>query len=118
MGMQRLRSRLGAWWLLLLLGRVMAPEAAVLSLHAHHHTVDETISAAAHNASGVQPKISAQHQHCHTEQLYNTAFQPALPPVVPLPGVEPSYSTYQEILAVFPARHLLPGAALRGPPAA
>lgn len=116
--MQRLRSRLGAWWLLMLLGRVMAPEAAVLSLHVHHHTVHEKVRPATRNAFGRQAKLSTQHQHCHTEQLYNAPFQPTLPPAVPLPRVQPVYSTHHALIAPCPARHLLPGAALRGPPMA
>lgn len=117
--MQRLRSRLGAWWLLLLLGRVMAPEAAVLSLHAHHHTVDEEIRpAVCKEATDSHAKVSSRHQHCHTEQLYNAPFQPTLPPVVPLPCVQPVYPTHHALTAPCPARHLLPGTALRGPPVA
>jgi len=116
--MQSLRSRLGAWWLLLLLGRVMAPEAAVLSLHAHQHTVEDVTRPSAYKASGTQTEVSAQHQHCHTEQLYDAPFQPALPPCVPLPQLRPLYPAYQETSTVCPSRHLLPGAALRGPPLA
>jgi hypothetical protein len=103
---------------LLLLGRVMAPEAAVLSLHAHHHTVDEVARPAVHKGSGTQTEVSAQHQHCHTEQLYDAPFQPALPPCVPLPRLQPLYPAYREVATMWPSRHLLPGAALRGPPLA
>lgn len=116
--MQRLRSRLGAWWLLLLLGRVMAPEAAVLSLHAHHHTVDVAHWSAERPARHPEAEVSPQHQHCHVEQLYDVAFQPALPPTVPLPRTSPRYPAYCQTVAPAPARHLLPGAALRGPPVA
>ncbi|MBC8085040.1 MAG: hypothetical protein H7Z21_17725 [Hymenobacter sp.] len=114
--MQSLRSKLGAWWLLLLLGRVMAPEAAVLSLHTHHHTVEASTRPAVRKSGGSQAEISAQHQHCHAEQLYDAPFQLALSPCVPLPPVGLSYPAYQVVAGVYPARHLLPGAALRGPP--
>ncbi|GAA3976347.1 hypothetical protein GCM10022407_22200 [Hymenobacter antarcticus] len=109
---------MGAWWLLLLLGRVMAPEAAVLSLHAHQHTVEVAHRPAVRPAHHPEAEVSPQHRHCHTEQLYDAAFQPALPPGVPLPRVRPLYATYQVLMNVCPARHLLPGAALRGPPVA
>jgi hypothetical protein len=114
--MQRLRSRLGAWWLLLLLGRVMAPEAAVLSLHAHHHTVESSSRPALRAADHADAEFSPQHQHCHAEQFYDVAFQPAVPPVVPQPRVSPSYPAYRQATDVCLARRLLPGAALRGPP--
>ena len=64
-----LRQQLGAWWLLLLLARVLMPEATVLHLHAHAHT--ETEPAFAKQASGkAKTLLAAKHQHCHTEQLY------------------------------------------------
>jgi hypothetical protein len=119
--MQRLRSRLGAWWLLLLLGRVMAPEAAVLRLHAHQHTGHEAVSRLAGHqttAAREKAKVSLRHQHCYAEQLYNAPFQPAVPPTVPRPRVQLVYPTYHALTAPSPARHLLPGAALRGPPLA
>lgn len=70
MRMQSLRSRWMAWWLLLLLGRVMTPEAAVLRLHTHQHTVEEPaqLTAARRDSRAV---LSAQHTHCHAEQLYD-----------------------------------------------
>lgn len=114
--MQRLRSRLGAWWLLLLLGRVMAPEAAVLSLHAHDHAAEVSRPSAVRSAHRPEAEVSPQHRHCHVEQLYDVAFQPALPPLVPQPRVSPVYPAYRLATAACPARHLLPGAALRGPP--
>ncbi|GAA3945342.1 hypothetical protein GCM10022406_29260 [Hymenobacter algoricola] len=104
------------WWLLLLLGRVMAPEAAVLSLHAHHHTLEVAHRPAVRPAHHPEAEVSPQHRHCHVEQLYDVAFQPALPPLVPQPWVSPAYPAYHQATAVCPARHLLPGAALRGPP--
>jgi len=96
----------------------MAPEAAVLSLHAHHHTVEVAPPSTKHKLAGGQASVSAQHQHCHAEQLYNAAFQPALPIRASLPHIQLHYSEYQALIAVCPPLHLLPGAALRGPPAA
>lgn len=67
--LQSLRSRTVAWWLLLLLGRVMTPEAAVLHLHAHQHTVDEPAPPRAGRRA--LALLSGKHLHCHAEQLYN-----------------------------------------------
>ena len=100
---------------MLLLGRVMAPEAAVLSLHAHHHTEEV---ASRHEAGGTHAEVSSQHRHCHSEQLYDAAFQPAPPLGVPTPRRHAVYVTYRVRLHGCPARHLLPGTALRGPPVA
>ncbi|MEJ8802085.1 hypothetical protein [Pontibacter sp. H249] len=46
--------------------RVMAPEAAVLSLHEHKHTEDATPTS--------DLKLSTKHQHCHIDDLYNADF--------------------------------------------
>lgn len=117
--MQRLRGKVWAWWLLLLLGRLLVPEAAVLSLHAHHHTEHPTAArVAARPLAAHRAELSAQHQHCHAESLYDVAFQPALPPAVPVPARQLIYPAYQVAVDLCPARHLLPGAALRGPPVA
>ncbi|RFP64321.1 hypothetical protein D0N36_14790 [Hymenobacter lapidiphilus] len=93
----------------------MAPEAAVLSLHAHHHTVDavETQAAGQHD---IRQHWSQQHRHCHTEQLYDAAFQPALPPGLPVAAVQPTFPAYRVAAPGRASRHLLRGAALRGPP--
>lgn len=101
---------------MLLLGRVMVPETAVLSLHAHEHTVEVSHRRVVRRAHHSEAEVSPQHRHCHVEQLYDVAFQPALPPLVPQPRVSPVYAAYRRATAACPARHLLPGAALRGPP--
>lgn len=92
----------------------MAPETAVLSLHAHDHTVE--VSRPSSVRAAHRPQAEVSHRHCHAEQLYDVAFQPALPPLVPQPRLSPIYPAYRPATAACPARHLLPGAALRGPP--
>lgn len=116
--MKRFRSKLGAWWLLLLLGRVLAPEAALLHLHGHHHTVDAYPPLAVRQTSRPQAFFSPHHHHCHEVQLYDAPFTAAGSPVLPQPRQTVDYPTYYPLLAECPARHLLPGAALRGPPGA
>jgi len=110
-----LRQRLGAWWLLLLLARVLAPEATVLHLHAHAHT--EAEPAFAKQAKGKAQKLfTAKHQHCHTEQLYQLPFAPATPVEVPVLLRQLAYATYRPQAPVCRQAHLLDGACLRGPP--
>ena len=108
------RQRLGAWWLLLLLSRVLAPEATVLHLHDHAHT--EAEPAFAKQASGKAKMLfTAKHQHCHAEQLYQLPFALATPVVVPVAVRQLAYATYRPQAPVCRQAHLLPGACLRGP---
>lgn len=105
-----------AWWLLLLLGRILTPEAAVLRLHGHTHTTVEPAQTAANKASG-NAFLTTRHQHCDVEHFYNAPLQ-----VVDTLGVAPP-----RYAAVYLAHRLLAtvgcltGAwqqpALRGPPA-
>ncbi|MGY2132432.1 hypothetical protein ACW9KT_09400 [Hymenobacter sp. HD11105] len=105
-----------AWWLLLLLVRVLTPEATVLLLHFHEHT-QEASSGPAVAKSRTQTELSPEHKHCHAEQLYNTPFQPGLPVSAPAPLRLYRYATYRPLAPVCRASHLLDGASLRGPPA-
>jgi hypothetical protein len=81
------RRKLLAWWLLVLLVRVLAPEAAVLQLHSH------------------------------TQQLYQLPFVPAAMASLPAPVRLLAYATYRPQASVCRPAHLLDGACLRGPPA-
>lgn len=110
-----LRRRLLAWWLLLLLGRVLAPEAAVLHLHAHTHT---EVEPAAVGSSQLVRKalLTPKHQHCHTEQLYQLPCVPPAPTAIPAPMRLLAYATYRPQALVCRPLHLLDGACLRGPP--
>jgi hypothetical protein len=104
-----------AWWLLALLLRVLAPDAAVLRLHWHQHTEDQSLSMLSTKA-GAKAVLSAQHQHCHVEQLYNAPFQPSLPFQLEAPVRLRLYAVYRPQAPVCRASHLLEGACLRGPP--
>jgi hypothetical protein len=109
------RRRLLAWWLLLLLGRVLAPESAVLHLHAHAHTVTEP--AFAKQLGAAAKLFTPKHQHCHAEQLYQLPFVPATLVEVPAPVRQLAYAIYRPQAPVCRQAHLLDGACLRGPPA-
>jgi hypothetical protein len=100
---------------LALLLRVLMPEAALLSLHAHQHTHDEVTTSRTAKAHG-KPVLSPKHQHCHAEQLYDAPFQPAPPVVLTAPNRQPVYVRYRPQAPVCRASHLLDGASLRGPP--
>jgi hypothetical protein len=109
------RQQIRAWWLLLLLVRVLMPEATVLHLHAHAHT--EAEPAFVKRANGkAKTLLTAKHQHCHTEQLYQLPFAPASPIKVPVPVRQLAYATYRPQAPVCRQAHLLAGACLRGPP--
>jgi len=109
------RRQLLAWWLLLLLARVLAPEATVLHLHAHAHTTLEPAAAGQSRRVG-RALLTPQHQHCHAEQLYQLPFVPAAAPGVPAPVRRRVYAAYRPQALVSRAPHLLAGACLRGPP--
>ncbi|MBC6698536.1 hypothetical protein [Hymenobacter sp. BT190] len=101
---------------MLLLLRVLTPEAAVLRAHFHRHTDDTHIVRYAAQA-GAKAVLAAKHQHCQTEHLFDAPFQPAAPIVVPQPVQLQPYAVYRPQAPVCRASHLLDGASLRGPPA-
>lgn len=109
------QRRIVAWWLLLLLARVITPEATLLRLHAHQHTTEEVAIPQQGKAAGMKV-LTAQHLHCHIDQLYNAPFQPAAPVKLPEVMREASYARYQVPVSEAPTLHLLDGASLRGPP--
>lgn len=108
-------DKIVAWWLLLLLMRVLTPEVAVLRLHFHEHT-QETSRGSVTAKNAPQTELSAEHQHCHAEQLYDAPFQPAALVATPVPVRLLRYATYRPQAPVCRASHLLNGASLRGPP--
>jgi len=108
------RRRLLAWWLLVLLVRVLAPEAMVLQLHAHAHTEIEPATRLPKLAR--QAILTPKHQHCHTEQLYQVPFVPAAMADLAVPMRRLAYATYRPKALVYRPAHLLDGACLRGPP--
>ena len=79
--MRTLRSRL-ALALLLCFARVLLPDAWVLALHAHQHTTHEPTLAS--DWPKGKSLLSAEHQHCDTDQFFKSAFEPGLPVVVPV----------------------------------
>ncbi|SFQ51697.1 hypothetical protein [Hymenobacter arizonensis] len=105
-----------AWWLLLLLLRVLTPEAALLRLHPHEHTETEE-----HATSGRQEirqaVLTPQHLHCHMEQVYDVPFLLTDPLQLPTLVAPLSYARYYPQGPLARASHLLDGASLRGPPA-
>ncbi|MCC2548188.1 hypothetical protein LJY25_17190 [Hymenobacter sp. BT175] len=76
--------------LLLLLGRVWAPESMVLLLHDHAHTQDEPTRAPA--APKGKALLTVKHQHCHVDQLYDVPVLPAAPVLVPVPAARPVFA--------------------------
>lgn len=110
------KRKLVAWWLLLLLLRVLTPEAAVLRAHFHQHT-DDTVTVRYAAQVGAKAVLSAEHQHCQTEHLFDAPFQPATPVALPALLELRAYAVYRPQAPVCRASHLLDGASLRGPPA-
>ncbi|MDU0369917.1 hypothetical protein ACFPAF_05885 [Hymenobacter endophyticus] len=100
---------------MLLLLRVLTPEAAVLRTHFHQHT-DDTVTVRYAAQVGAKAVFSAKHQHCQTEHLFDAPFQPAAPLLMPAPLELRAYAVYRPQAPVCRASHLLDGASLRGPP--
>ena len=113
-----LRSRLGAWWLLLLLGRVLLPEAAVLRLHAHQHTADEPAHLSRAGRPDPRAVLSAKHTHCHAEQLYDVPALLAGAVAVPLPTRRAVFAGLRVPAVVGQPRAGRARRAGRGPPVA
>lgn len=105
-----------AWLLIVLLARVLTPEAALLRLHGHQHTEDAPVVARTAKA-GSQAMLSAEHQHCHIDNLYDAPFAPAGPVRLNEPVRLLAFAKYRPQAPVCRASHLLEGACLRGPPA-
>ncbi|UOR03530.1 hypothetical protein MUN82_11290 [Hymenobacter aerilatus] len=107
-----------AWWLLLLLGRILTPESAMLSLHAHGHTKHTTVGPTQTPASQGSNKalLTPQHQHCAVEQFYDTPFQFAAALTMPAPWHVLLYPRYQPQTVVHRVSYSWYCPALRGPP--
>lgn len=100
--------------LLLCLGRTLLPEAWVLALHSHAHTTE--VAPAARPAG--KELASPKHTHCHVEEFYGMAFQPALPVRLPQPRLRPFYQPLAVLAQPACPAVARPRAALRGPPRA
>ena len=102
--------------LLLCLTRTLLPEAWILALHAHGHTIQEAAQAPVFVAKG-KALVGVQHQHCAVEQFYNVPFQANAPVLVPGLRVGPTYAAQWLARAVSAARSTVRGpVAPRGPP--
>ncbi|UOQ52341.1 hypothetical protein [Hymenobacter cellulosivorans] len=101
----------------MLLARVLTPEAALLRLHQHQHTEDAPVVVRTAKL-GPQAMLSAKHQHCHVDNLYNAPFAPAAPVRLAEPVRLLFFAEYRPQAPVCRASHLLEGASLRGPPTA
>ena len=112
---QVLRSHI-ALLLLLCLTRTLLPEAWILGLHAHTHTIKELAHAPEVARKG-RFELSAQHQHCAVEQFYHAAFQAAGSVLIPQPRLTPCYAIRLAPLALRAAAgQQVWGLTLRGPP--
>jgi hypothetical protein len=103
--------------LLLCFVRVLLPEAWVLALHPHQHTTEEPAQRASLTAT-VKGKhlLTSKHTHCHEESLYDAAFQPAAPVVVPSPVCLARVGLLTPFAASVWAEAVAAQRCLRGPP--
>ena len=113
--MYPLRSHI-ALLLLLCLTRTLLPEAWVLALHRHTHTTDEPAQIAAFRHKG-RALLSARHQHCQVENLYQVPFLVEAPVAVPTPVTRPCFATAPVPTVVTAPWIARQPAQLRGPPA-
>lgn len=111
--MRALRSRL-AYLLLLCFTRVLLPDAWVLALHQHEHTLEEPAQATKLDKQQAKSLLTAQHQHCQTDHFYHIPFQLAAPLELPFVVAHSRAEVVGGILAE--AHRASPAAQLRGPP--
>ena len=103
--------------LLLCLMRTLLPEAWILALHAHEHTLKEPAHAPRKQQPG-KAFLSTKHTHCQAEQFYNVPFRPALPVVLPPPMLRRAYQPLAVPTTLACLVTVLRRTALRGPPRA
>lgn len=112
--MRPLRSRL-AYLLLLCFTRVLLPDAWLLALHQHQHTLEEPAQATRLDKANAKALLTAQHKHCQSDHFYHIPFYPVppveLPFVVAYADGEAMRGTIAEAHRAFQTAHL------RGPPA-
>ena len=111
--MRTLRSRL-AYLLLLCFMRVLLPDAWVLALHQHEHTLEEPAQATRVDKAQSKALLTAQHQHCQTDHFYHVPFQAAPPLELPFAVVYARVELMGGILAE--AHRASQVEHLRGPP--
>ncbi|NEM96541.1 hypothetical protein [Pontibacter burrus] len=94
--------------LLLLFTRVMVPDALILELHAHTHTVH------AEHTDTHKAHVGQKHTHCPVEDLFDASFQGT---AVHLEVLQPSYSSVYKITSPSTPHNKQPAHFLqRGPP--
>ncbi|AMJ67377.1 hypothetical protein AXW84_19585 [Hymenobacter sp. PAMC 26628] len=98
--------------------RVLLPEAWVLALHAHAHTTAEPARRASFSPAKGKALLSGQHRHCHEDSLYDAAFRPAAPVVVPVPTRSAVVGVRTPFAASVWAEAVAAQRCLRGPPVA
>ena len=114
--MSTLRSHI-ALLLLLCLTRTLLPEAWVLAMHGHEHTIEEPAHAPAFRHKG-KALVSSQHKHCQVEDFYNVPFLLSAPVVAPVPAAG-LYFASAPVPTVATAPWIARSPAqLRGPPVA
>ena len=113
-----LRRQLLASLLLLCFVRVLLPEVWVLALHPHQHTTIEPAQRASLGTAKGKALLTPRHKHCYEESLYDAAFQPAAPVVVPLPARTAVVGLLAPFAASVWAEAVAAQRCLRGPPVA
>ncbi|MBC6608625.1 hypothetical protein H8B13_17495 [Hymenobacter sp. BT188] len=111
--MRTLRSRL-ALLLLLCFTRVLLPDAWILALHQHEHTLAESAQATRIDKSQAKALLTVQHQHCQVDHFYHIPFQAPAPLELPFVVFYAPMEAVGGILAE--AHHSVEVARLRGPP--
>lgn len=111
--MRTLRSSL-ALLLLLCFTRVLLPDAWILALHQHEHTLEESAQATHLDKAQAKALLTVQHQHCQADHFYHIPFQ--IPSPLELPFVV--FYARAEVVGGFlaEAHRNVQVARLRGPP--
>lgn len=111
--MRSVRARL-ALLLLLCFTRVLLPDAWILALHQHEHTLEESAQATRVEKSQASALLTIQHQHCQVDHFYHIPFQ--VPAPIALPTVALCGRTEAVGGIVADAHCNMQVARLRGPP--
>lgn len=102
--------------LLLCLVRTLLPEAWVLALHTHEHTIEEPAFMKRQPTLPGKKLLTTKHTHCQTEQFYNVPFQAVPPVTIPLPRLMRRYQPLAVPTTLACSAAMLRRTALRGPP--
>jgi hypothetical protein len=111
--MRTIRTRL-AYLLLLCFMRVLLPDAWILAMHQHEHTLEEPAQATRAEKAHAKALLTAKHQHCQSDSFYHIPFQPTPPIELPFAVAYADAVVAEGILAE--AHRASQTAHLRGPP--